>query len=84
MRRRRARKWKVTKAILNAKLETFLGFIHSVKFGKPSLVCDFIELYRYLCDDFVIRFCLRLNKRDFIVKTENRSSNRKGKREYLK
>lgn len=76
-------KWKVTKAILNAKLETFLGFIHSVRFGKPSLVCDLMELYRYLCDDYVLQFCLKLNKRDFTVKTENCSSNRKGKREYL-
>jgi CRISPR-associated protein Cas1 len=76
-------KWKVTKAILNAKLEIFLGFIHSVKFGKPSLVCDLMELYRFLCDDYVIQFCLKLSKRDFIVKTESCSSNRKGKREYL-
>jgi len=76
-------KWKVTKAILNAKLELFLGFIHSVKFGKPSLMCDLMELYRFLCDDYVIQFCIKLNKRDFTVKTESCSSNRKGKREYL-
>jgi CRISPR-associated protein Cas1 len=76
-------KWKVTKAILNAKLELYLGFIHSVKFGKPSLVCDLMELYRVLCDDYVIQFCLKLNERDFTVKTESCSSNRKGKREYL-
>jgi len=76
-------KWKVIKAILNSKLELYLGFIHSVKFGKPSLVCDLMELYRYLCDDYVIQFCLKLNKREFTVKTESCSSNRKGKREYL-
>ena len=76
-------KWKVTKAILNAKLELYLGFIHSVKFGKPSLVCDLMELYRFLCDDYVIQFCIKLSKRDFTVKTESCSSNRKGKREYL-
>jgi CRISPR-associated protein Cas1 len=76
-------KWKVTKAIMNAKLETFLGFIHSVKYAKPSLTCDLMEIYRYLCDDYVLQFCLKLNKRDFTVKTENCSSNRKGKREYL-
>src|SRR3989304_3605796 len=76
-------KWKVTKAILNAKLELFLGWVHSVKFGKPSLVCDLMELYRFLCDDYVIQFCLKLNKRDFTVKTENCSSNRKGKKENL-
>jgi len=76
-------KWKVIKAITNAKLEPYLGFIHSVKFGKPSLVCDLMELYRFLCDDYVIQSCLKLNKRDFTVKTESCSNNRKGKREYL-
>jgi CRISPR-associated protein Cas1 len=76
-------KWKVIKAITNAKLEPYLGFIHSVKFGKPSLVCDLMELYRFLCDDYVIQYCVKLNKRDFTVKTESCSSNRKGKREYL-
>ena len=51
--------------------------------GKPSLLCDFMELYRYFIDDFLIQFSQRLKKRDFITKTENYSSKRKGKREYL-
>jgi CRISPR/Cas system-associated endonuclease Cas1 len=42
-----------------------------------------MELYRTLCDDYVIQFCHKLSKRDFTVKTESCSSNRKGKREYL-
>jgi hypothetical protein len=42
-----------------------------------------MELYRYLIDDFVIQFCSKLKKKDFTVKSENYSSNRKGKREYL-
>jgi CRISPR/Cas system-associated endonuclease Cas1 len=54
-----------------------------VQYGKPSLVCDFQELYRYLIDDFVIQYCQNLNKRDFTVKTEKFSRNKKGKREYL-
>jgi CRISPR-associated protein Cas1 len=45
---------RVHKAVLKAKLEPYLGFLHSVQFGKPSLVCDFQELYRYLIDDFLI------------------------------
>ncbi len=51
--------------------------------GKPSLVCDLQELYRYLVDDFVIQFCQGLKERDFTVKSESVSRNRKGKREYL-
>jgi CRISP-associated protein Cas1 len=77
-------KWKVHIALLKAELEPFLGFVHSIQFGKPSLVCDFQELYRYLIDDFIIQHYLKLNKRDFILKTEDYSASRKGKREYLK
>jgi CRISPR-associated protein Cas1 len=49
--------WKVHRALIKAKLEPYLGFLHSVQFGKPSLVCDFQELYRYLIDDFLIQYC---------------------------
>jgi len=66
-----------------AKLEPYLGFLHSVQFGKPSLVCDLQELYRYLVDDFVIEYCQGLRKKDFTVKFEGASRKRKGKREYL-
>jgi len=76
-------KWKVTRAILNAKLELFLGWVHNIKFGKPSCVCDAMEMYRFLVDDYILQYCQRLSKRDFTVKSENVSSNRKGKREYL-
>jgi CRISPR-associated protein Cas1 len=75
--------WKVHRALINAKLEPYLGFLHSEQFGKPSLVCDFQELYRYLIDDFVIQYCQDLAKRDFTFKTEKMSAQKKGKREYL-
>jgi len=75
--------WKVHRAIIKAKMEPYLGFLHSMQVGKPSLVCDLQELYRYLVDDFVIQFCRGLKKRDFIVKSEKVSRRRKGKREYL-
>ena len=42
------------KAINRAKLEPFLGFLHSVQFSKPSLICDLQELYQYMVDDFVL------------------------------
>ena len=57
---------RVHKALLKAKLEPYLGFLHSVQFGKPSLVCDFQELYRYMIDDFLIERCHKLRKKDFV------------------
>jgi len=54
-----------------------------VQYGKPGLVCDLQEPYRYLVDDFVIHFCQSLGKRDFTVKSEAVSRKRMGKREYL-
>jgi hypothetical protein len=36
-----------------------------------------------LVDDFVIQYCRELEKRDFITKSEDFSTNRKEKREYL-
>jgi CRISPR-associated protein Cas1 len=75
--------WKVHTALLKAKLEPFLGFLHTLKHGTPSLVCDFQELYRYLMDDFVIQYCQNLRRTDFVLKWETVSSNRKAKREYL-
>jgi CRISPR-associated protein Cas1 len=75
--------WKEQHALIKAKLECYLGFLHSIAKGKPSLICDFMELYRYLIDDFVIQFCSKLKRKDFTVKSEDFSTKRKGKREYL-
>jgi CRISPR-associated protein Cas1 len=75
--------WKVHQALIKAKLEPYLGFLHSTAVGKPSLICDFQELYRYLVDDFIIEYCRKLRKKDFTMKFEDFSTNRKGKREYL-
>jgi len=75
--------WKVHRALIKAKLEPYLGFLHSVQYGKPSLVCDFMEIYRYLIDDFLIEYCRTLKPKDFIVKSENNTRKKIGKREYL-
>lgn len=61
----------------------FLGFLHSEQFGNPSLVCGFQELYRYLIGDFVIQYALSLKEKDFVLKEEAFSRNRKAKRQYL-
>ena len=63
-------KWKVHKAIINAKLEPYLGYLHSSQFAKPSLVCDFQELYRYIIDDYLIKYCQSVKKKYFIIKIE--------------
>lgn len=34
-------------------------------------------------DDFVIQYCRELKRRNFITKSEDFSTNRKGKRQYL-
>jgi CRISPR-associated endonuclease Cas1 len=74
---------KVHVALIKAKFEPYLGFLHGIQFGKPSLVCDFIELYRYQIDNFLIDYARNLTPRDFVVKSEDYSKRRKGKRQYL-
>jgi CRISPR-associated protein Cas1 len=76
-------KWKVHLALLSAKLEPYLGYLHEIVVGRPSLVCDFLELYRYLMDDFLIEYARSLRPRDFVLKDEDFSSTKKGKRQYL-
>jgi CRISPR-associated protein Cas1 len=75
--------WRVHKAVIRAKLESYLGFLHSVEYGKPSLVYNLQELYRYLVDDFVIGFSQEIKSNDFTMKSESVSRRRKGRREYL-
>jgi len=75
--------WKVHRAFITAKLEPYLGFLHSTQYSKPSLVCDVQDLYRHLMDDFLIQYSRRLKSKDFVVKTEDISRNKKGERVYL-
>ena len=76
-------KCRVHKALLKAKLEPYLGFLHSLQHGKPSLVCDMQDLYRYLIDDFLIERCHKLRKRDFVVVTDFMMRLKMGKRIHL-
>lgn len=76
-------KCRVHKALLKAKLEPYLGFLHSVQVGKPSLVCDFQELYRYLIDDFLIERSQKFHKKDFVLITDFMMRLRMGKRIHL-
>jgi CRISPR-associated protein Cas1 len=74
--------WKCYRALSKAHLETHLGFVHILLHGRPSLVCDFEELYRYLIDDFLIGYVQKLTLKDFTAKTEMFNGKR-GKRIYL-
>jgi hypothetical protein len=47
------------------------------------LVCDFAELYRYLVEDFIIQYCQKVKVKDFVVKEEVLTKNKKGKRQCL-
>ena len=47
------------------------------------MVCDLMELYRYLIDDFLIEYCRNLKPKDFIVKAENLTRKKQAKREHL-
>jgi CRISPR-associated protein Cas1 len=76
-------KCRVHKALLKAKLEPYLGFLHSIQYGKPSLVCDFQELYRYLIDDYLIERSQNLRKKDFVVVTDFMMRLKMGKRIHL-
>jgi CRISPR/Cas system-associated endonuclease Cas1 len=69
--------------LIKAHLEPYLWFLHGIQFGKPSLVCDFLELYRYLMDDFLVEYARNLKPKHFVIKTEDFSRRRKGKRQYL-
>jgi CRISPR/Cas system-associated endonuclease Cas1 len=75
--------WKIHITLIKAKLEPYLGFLHGIQKGEPSLVCDFQDLYRYLIDDFVIEYSRTVRASDFILKEDDCSTNRKGKRQYL-
>jgi CRISPR/Cas system-associated endonuclease Cas1 len=75
--------WKVHRALIKAKLEPYLGFLHSNQRGKVSLACDSQELYRYVIDDFLIKYCQKIRKKDFITVTEEISKNKLIWRAYL-
>jgi CRISP-associated protein Cas1 len=74
--------WKCYRALSKVHLEPHLGFVHVLNVGRPSLVCDFEELYRYLIDDLVIDYGRKLSANDFVAKTET-FNGKKGKRIYL-
>ncbi|WGM88864.1 MAG: CRISPR-associated endonuclease Cas1 [Candidatus Bathyarchaeum tardum] len=69
--------------MVKTKIEPYLGFLHSVQHGKPSLVCDNQDVYRYLIDDYLIEHEQKLCKKDFVVVTDFLMRLKMGKRVHL-
>lgn len=43
------------RACYNARLDPFLGFLHSTKHGKPAMVCDLQEFFRVEVNEFLYK-----------------------------
>jgi len=76
-------KWTIFRALIKAKLEPYLGFLHSIQRTRASLVCDFQEIYRCLIDDFLIKYSQKLKKKDFEKHYEKGHYTKKIPRIYL-
>lgn len=50
--------------------------------ASSSLAYDFMEMYRYLVDDFLISYCTKLDVKDFELKGDS-VAKKKGKRSFL-
>jgi len=68
-------KGEVYKSVVNAHLDPYLGFLHSLEFGKPSLVCDMQELFRIVVEHFLLGYVTTLDPKD--------SFEKRGKRFFL-
>ena len=55
--------------MMYAHLDPYLGYLHSIQFAKPSLVCAIQEIFRELIDEFLINYGQKLSENDF----ENRN-----------
>jgi len=61
-------RWEVYKSILDAHLDPYLGYLHSIEHSKPSLVCDIQEPYRAWIDAFLVEYCQGLVGRELEAK----------------
>jgi len=60
-------KRRVHVAVVSAHLDPYLGFLHSVQYGKPSLVCDMMEPWRYIAEDFILDYHEKLDEDSFTL-----------------
>jgi len=76
--------YKIYRALIKAKLEPYLGFLHRIQGNRPSLVCDFQEIYRCFIDDFLIQYSQKLTRKAFEKHYEKGYYDKKVLRLYLK
>jgi len=76
-------KWKIFRALIKAKLEPYLGYLHTMQEERPNLVCDFQEIYRCLVDDFLIKYSQKLKQKHFKKYYEKEYHGKKTPRIYL-
>jgi CRISPR-associated protein Cas1 len=74
--------WKSYSALVKASLEPHIGYLHAPRLVRPNLACDFMEIYRHLVDDYVIRYLQKVTIKDLHAKQEVYNG-RKIKRMYL-
>lgn len=43
-------------AVAAAHLDPYIGFLHGTQFGKPSLVCDLMEPWRCMVENFILNY----------------------------
>jgi CRISPR-associated protein Cas1 len=60
-------KRRVYVAVVAAHLDPYLGFLHSVQFGKPSLVCDLMEPWRAMIEAFILNYHTKLDSDSFLL-----------------
>jgi CRISPR-associated protein Cas1 len=58
-------KGEVYRGVMYAHLDPYLGYLHSIQFAKPSLVCDIQEIFRSLIDEFLINYSQKLSEDSF-------------------
>ena len=76
-------KGEVYKAILNAHLDPYLGYLHSIQFSKPSLVCDIQEMFRALIENFVLEYHQNLELDSFEERSHRIFLNEKEKLKFI-
>ncbi len=62
--------WHLWSACVDAGLDPYIGFMHTIRHGRPSLICDLIEPYRPMIDDFLLMTTRELGSSDTMVRME--------------
>ena len=77
-------KGEVYRAVMSAHLDPYMGYLHSVQFAKPSLVCDIQEVFRGLIAEFLIEYGQNLHENDYENKNGRIFLKRKESYKFIK